>query len=116
MIVWFRVSGAAISNSREWGVNGSSSKGGDPVYEAPELKSNLNFSENVDSYSFGLVLLEMLSAPITTVFEKTELFQKARSGILPDVEDEKLGPVLRALLEEDPNCRLTPKGILSCLF
>ncbi|KAG9141436.1 hypothetical protein Leryth_001869 [Lithospermum erythrorhizon] len=68
---------AAISNSREWGVNGSSSKGGDPVYEAPELKSNLNFSENVDTYSFGLVLLEMLSAPITTVFEKTELFQKA---------------------------------------
>ncbi|GAA0156363.1 hypothetical protein LIER_38259 [Lithospermum erythrorhizon] len=38
--------GNAISNSRDWGVNGSSSKG-----PASELKSNLNFWEKVDSYS-----------------------------------------------------------------
>lgn len=93
-------------------VNDSSSAGwGSPLYSSPEQLSLLPATKASDMFSLGLIIVELYSN-FTTFHERSDVFTKARGGVLPDVfshhypqEAVLVLQMLRANPEERPTAK-----------
>ncbi|XP_042302367.1 interferon-induced, double-stranded RNA-activated protein kinase isoform X2 [Sceloporus undulatus] len=89
---------------------------GTRLYMAPEQEGS-TYGKEVDIYSLGLILLEMLSA-FKTEHERTEVIQSAKEGRLPETfirQFPREAILIKKLLSKEPSERPTANGILSML-
>nr|XP_060609965.1 interferon-induced, double-stranded RNA-activated protein kinase [Anolis sagrei ordinatus] len=89
---------------------------GTKLYMAPEQVWR-NYGKEVDIFSLGLILLEMLST-FQTDHEKTKVIWEAKEGKLPEAFMKKFpreARLIKILLSKEPSQRPTAKDILNIL-
>ncbi|KAM9187909.1 interferon-induced, double-stranded RNA-activated protein kinase-like [Dugong dugon] len=84
------------------------------LYMSPEQMSSPEYGNEVDIFTLGLILAELLHI-CTTVQETVKIFDKLRKGFFPDVFDPKEKNLLQKLLTKDPKKRLPAPEILKTL-
>ncbi|XP_012869137.1 PREDICTED: interferon-induced, double-stranded RNA-activated protein kinase isoform X2 [Dipodomys ordii] len=83
-------------------------------YMSPEQLSSKEYGKEVDIFSLGLILAELLHQ-YPTVMETIEIFEDLRNGIFPDVFDSKEKSLLKKLLAKNPKERPDTSEILKTL-
>ncbi|XP_042531464.1 interferon-induced, double-stranded RNA-activated protein kinase isoform X1 [Dipodomys spectabilis] len=83
-------------------------------YMSPEQISSKEYGKEVDIFSLGLILAELLHQ-YPTVMETIEIFEDLRNGIFPDVFDSKEKSLLKKLLAKNPKERPDTSEILKTL-
>ena len=78
---------------------------GSPAYAAPEASNSRLQSPKMDIYSFGALILEMLTGRLPA--------SDQRPGLLCQVHHEQLLPLIRRCLSENPEDRPSASGIIS---
>ena len=78
---------------------------GSPAYAAPESSNHHLQSPKMDIYSFGALILEMLTGRLPAPDQ--------RSGLLCQVHHEQLLRLIRRCLSENPEYRPSASGIIS---
>lgn len=80
---------------------------GTPEYMAKEIFDGDGYTEKIDIYSFGMVLLEMASGipPYSSLTSSTEIFRNVIKGILPEslelVKNESLRNLISVCLKAE---------------
>ncbi|KAM4867404.1 interferon-induced, double-stranded RNA-activated protein kinase [Thomomys bottae] len=87
---------------------------GTRLYMSPEQLSSEEYGKEVDIFSLGLILAELL-CKITTVTETVKIFENLRNGIFSDVFDNKEKSLLEKLLTKNPKDRPDTSEILRTL-
>ncbi|KAI9123650.1 hypothetical protein K1719_004950 [Acacia pycnantha] len=74
---------------------------GTPEFMAPELYEE-NYTENVDLYSFGMCLLEMVTVeiPYSECESIAKIYQKVTSGIRPEAMEKIKEPKVKDFIEK----------------
>lgn len=83
-------------------------------YMSPEQIASENYGNEVDIFSLGLILAELLYIP-TTFIETCKVFEELRAGTFSDVFDDKEKNLLRKLLSNEASKRPKTDEILSIL-
>lgn len=91
---------------------------GTPEFMAPEMYVGDEYTNKVDMYAFGCILLELYT--YTTPYMECDsvpcVFKKVSKGILPlsihMINDEKLKNIIKKLLSTDPDKRPSAQELL----
>lgn len=83
-------------------------------YMSPEQINSEDYGKEVDLYTLGLILAELLYICPTAV-ETAKIFRELRSGSFPDVFDAKEKMLLKKLLSVEPEKRPDTSEILKTL-
>uniref|UniRef100_A0A8C6RE76 Interferon-induced, double-stranded RNA-activated protein kinase n=1 Tax=Nannospalax galili TaxID=1026970 RepID=A0A8C6RE76_NANGA len=88
---------------------------GTMLYMSPEQKSSQEYGKEVDIFTLGLILAELLH-PCDTVSETVEFFEDIRNGFFsPDIFTSKEKNLLQKLLSKEPKERPNTFEILRTL-
>ncbi|XP_048209081.1 interferon-induced, double-stranded RNA-activated protein kinase [Perognathus longimembris pacificus] len=91
-----------------------STKTGTKLYMSPEQSSSDEYGKEVDIYSLGLILAELLHK-CTTVMETVKIFENVRNGIFSVIFDNKEKSLMKKLLATNPKERPDTYEILKTL-
>ncbi|XP_058524057.1 interferon-induced, double-stranded RNA-activated protein kinase-like [Ochotona princeps] len=83
-------------------------------YMSPEQIDSEDYGKEVDIYTLGLILAELLYI-CPTISETIKIFKKLKSGSFPDVFDAKEKMLLQKLLSVEPEKRPDTSEILQTL-
>ncbi|XP_037384120.1 interferon-induced, double-stranded RNA-activated protein kinase [Talpa occidentalis] len=83
-------------------------------YMSPEQTSSTNYGNEVDLFTLGLILAELLHI-CATALETSKFFKELRAGSIPDVFDDKEKNLLQKLLSHEPVKRPKTYEILHTL-
>lgn len=93
---------------------------GTPEYMAPELYEE-NYTEQVDIYSFGMCLIEMvtLEIPYSECENVIQIYRKVTAGSMPGAMDKVKDPEIKAFIERciaKPRARPSASDLLNDSF
>ena len=106
---------SGVSSNNYYDSNNMSVEINANIYQAPELKDNL-YSSATDVYAIGMILVELLLKPTSTIFEKSRIIDRVKKGVLVKplnyLITNMFDDIIIKLIAKNPQDRLTLDKLL----